>query len=63
MLEEFDLDLTKRDVMQVGDRSIMRVVWRPVAGLAGGNVGWESRAVWGDTAERQVMLLVKTKGG
>lgn len=40
------------------------MVWRPVAGLAGGNVGWEAYLnVWGDTAERQVMLLVTTEGG
>lgn len=55
MLEEFDLDLTKRDVMQVrGQRYYQSPV--EACGWAGSDVGWESRAVWEDTAEMQVML-------
>lgn len=34
------------------------MVWKPVPGLAGDDVGWKSRVVWGNTAERQEMLFV-----
>lgn len=29
------------------DRGIIRMEWRPVAGLADAAVGWESKVVWG----------------
>lgn len=50
MLQEFDFWLNVT-WCRSGGRGAVRAVWRPVAGVAGSGVSWDSRGVWGGTRE------------